>query len=795
MALEACPLIYTNLGLRIGKRFDWNFINMTWKAFNIIILVCFGFVLSAIAQPEQETRVYIARYYQLAMSEQQRTGVPAAIKLAQGIYESASGTSDLASRSNNHFGIKCKSSWRGDTVLHDDDLRQECFRKYPSVEKSYMDHSDFLKGSPRYANLFKLEQTDYIGWATGLKQAGYATNPAYVRKITDLIERYELQQYSVEALKGTRVSNANPDKEWLATKPASDSIQELVVVDYKGLKGFWASKGQILLDKAVLYNVKYTKLLYLNDLTDGPLPSDMFIFIEPKRTEGQNETHLVRDGETMQLISQKEAIRLDSLMAYNHLLPKQEVMSGERVVLKSGKISYPKTTDNQVAGRSSVTTIVSAPSPVVAKTTPPVVAQIDTPKVEAPVVVAPKVVTPVVAKIDTPKVEAPVVVAPKVVTPVVAKIDTPKAEAPVVVAPKVIVKVDSPKTVAAPKVLTPKVNVDTPKLISPVVTAKIDVPKTTASARDTVIKIQRTAIPQTATVRKDNPSVVGTQTPVSVTPQKATAPVVVAKTNPDTNIVIRRTQPANSSDIIDIEKARRTEALLSSNPLTPIKTVSANGASAVSSSSNTTTTTYKVEPKATQQPPVKRTYNDPNLSAPVKDLKKKFDQIVYDPSQVSTPSATPPPVRDPAPTPRRDSVKSPVIISGGNKQVNQKPVIDLPPHLKVDTSKPKPTPPPVRMRPAEVIIPTTNYDEPNVSDTVKNLRKKFDAILNTPLPERPYKESPPITTPNVVPPKPTTNTATLPSKPAAKPAAKPTAKPVAKPKPTATKTPAKKPKK
>jgi hypothetical protein len=195
-----------------------------------------------------------------------------------------------------------------------------------------------------------------------------------------------------------------------------------------------------------------------------------------------------------------------------------------------------------------------------------------------------------------------------------------------------------------------------------------------------------------------------------------------------------------------------------------------------------------VEVKPTPQPPIKRTYNDPNLSAPVKDLKKKFDQIVYEP----TPIASPQPARDPAPKPLRDSVKSPVIISGANKSVNPKPTIELPPHLKADTSKPKPTPPPVRMRPAEVIIPTTNYDEPNVSDTVKNLRKKFDLILNTPLPERPYKESPPVVMPNVVPPATATKPTTV--KPIAKPAVKPAVKPVTKPKP-AVKAPAKKTKK
>ena len=748
---------------------------MHWKSFNIIILLCFSLTISAFAQPEQDVRVYIARYNQLAISEQQRTGVPAAIKLAQGIYESAAGNSDLASRSNNHFGIKCKSSWRGDTVLHDDDLRQECFRKYPSVEKSYMDHSDFLKGSPRYANLFKLEPSDYMGWATGLKQAGYATNPAYVRKITDIIERYNLQQYTLEALKGTRATTSGAEKEWLAATPLSDSAQELTLAEYKGLKGFWASKGQLLLDKAVLYNVKYSKLLYLNDLADAPLPNDMFIFTEPKRVVGQSESHLVREGESMHLISQKEAIRLDSLMAYNHLLPNQEVMPGERVVLQGGKISYPKTRDNQVAGKPEVRTIIGSGN----QASP--VTKVDTPKVVTPVVanvVAPKVNTPAVSKIDTPVIAN--VVAPKVITPSVPKQDTPKVVTPVVA------------NVVAPKVNTPAVSkLDTPNMVKPVL-VKVDtpknspvimpvdpkqtpskglavaVPKSTTPLRDTIIKIRRTDIPQTAIVKKDVSPAVST----ARSEELKTQPVLAtsgASARIDTQMVVRRTQAATSSDILDIEKARRTEALLSSNPLTPVKTTTAPG-NGVVPPSNTPAPSSKVGATG-QQAPVKRTYNDPTLSAPVKDLKKKFDQIVY----------------DPAPIPLRDTVKSPVITSVPKKETTvQKPALELPPHLRIDTSKPKPTPPPVRMRPAEVIVQTTNYDEPNVSDTVKNLRKKFDLILNTPLPERPYKESPPVQTP-----KPAVVTTTV---PAAKPTTTPkaTTKTAAKPNATSgTKTPVK----
>ncbi len=113
---------------------------------------------------------YINTYKDLAIEEMQRTGVPASIKLAQGIHETMAGTSDLVLKSNNHFGIKCKSNWTGESVTHDDDARGECFRKYDSPLDSYRDHSDFLKGSQRYASLFKLDPLDYADWAYGLKK-------------------------------------------------------------------------------------------------------------------------------------------------------------------------------------------------------------------------------------------------------------------------------------------------------------------------------------------------------------------------------------------------------------------------------------------------------------------------------------------------------------------------------------------------------------------------------------------------------------------------------------------------
>lgn len=156
------------------------------------------------AQESYEARVakYIEQYKDWAMAEQKRSGVPAAITLAQGIHETSAGNSELATNANNHFGIKCKKEWTGLTYTYTDDAPDECFRKYPSALQSYKDHSDYLAGSARYAALFKLSSTDYTGWAQGLKRCGYATNPKYSSILIKLIEDYHLQDYTVAAQQG-----------------------------------------------------------------------------------------------------------------------------------------------------------------------------------------------------------------------------------------------------------------------------------------------------------------------------------------------------------------------------------------------------------------------------------------------------------------------------------------------------------------------------------------------------------------------------------------------------------------
>ena len=167
-----------------------------------------------IAQPKQTAAQYVERYKDIAITEMERYGIPASIKLGQGILESSAGNSDLAMEANNHFGIKCKKDWTGPSFYKDDDAKDECFRKYTSVLESYEDHSQFLKNSQRYASLFLLEPDDYKGWAHGLKKAGYATNPQYAQLLIKTIEENRLFQYDTKV-----IAKGEPAKPEIKARP------------------------------------------------------------------------------------------------------------------------------------------------------------------------------------------------------------------------------------------------------------------------------------------------------------------------------------------------------------------------------------------------------------------------------------------------------------------------------------------------------------------------------------------------------------------------------------------------
>lgn len=199
---------------------------------------------------------YVTSYHEIASEEMLQYGIPASITLAQGILESGAGRGELSQRANNHFGIKCHSQWTGERVYHDDDELQECFRKYKDPKYSYRDHSLFLTQRSRYQDLFKLNKSDYKGWARGLRKAGYATDPKYPDKLIGIIERYNLTQYDQAVLgKPARASAPDEDKISTYTVQQGDTLYAIsrrfsVSVDtlkeYNGLVSNDISIGQVL---------------------------------------------------------------------------------------------------------------------------------------------------------------------------------------------------------------------------------------------------------------------------------------------------------------------------------------------------------------------------------------------------------------------------------------------------------------------------------------------------------------------------------------------------------------------
>ena len=296
---------------------------------------------------------YIQQYKEIAMEEMKRTGVPAAITLAQGIHETSAGQSDLVLKSNNHFGIKCKSEWKGPSVSHDDDARGECFRKYETPEESYRDHSDFLAKRPYYASLFQLDPTDYEAWAYGLKKAGYATNPKYPQILIKLIRDYNLQDYTLIAM-GRKADEDPNGGQWVKNKELNKNSDRVVaqarktiypngVFKINNTRVVFVPKGASFLSVASEYNVPLKRLFEFNDMNEQDVADeDMLIYIQRKRKTGANEFHTVADGETLHQIAQTEAIRLESLLSYNFLKADMQPEPGSTLYLHHKAPAMPR---------------------------------------------------------------------------------------------------------------------------------------------------------------------------------------------------------------------------------------------------------------------------------------------------------------------------------------------------------------------------------------------------------------------------------------------------------------------
>lgn len=295
--------------------------------FLMVSWTCFAQPAERKMTPEQ----YIENFKDEAIKEMLVYNIPASITLAQGMLESGNGNSDLAVYANNHFGIKCHNEWNGPTFTKDDDAKDECFRKYPSVLDSYNDHSEFLKSRSRYANLFSLKRTDYKGWAKGLKEAGYATDPKYTPRLLELIETYKLYQFDK--------LDEFPSLPATAQKPSvPEKMEAREILRFHMIKYILVKPGDTFFKIAHDTDKDLWQLYKYNDLDPGAtLIAGQKLFLQPKRNKAKEPIHKVLPGETMRSISQLHGIKLKSLYKKNRMKPGEEPKAGDVLFLRKSK--------------------------------------------------------------------------------------------------------------------------------------------------------------------------------------------------------------------------------------------------------------------------------------------------------------------------------------------------------------------------------------------------------------------------------------------------------------------------
>jgi len=311
------------------------------RIFSLLLFIVFassGFVNAQISRQE-----YINTYKKIAIKEMNRTGIPASITLAQGILESANGNSRLAKKANNHFGIKCHSSWKGKTIYKDDDKKHECFRKYKSAYDSYIDHSNFLTRGHRYSFLFEYKTTDYKKWAKGLKKAGYATSKTYASRLIQIIEDYKLYEYdsgkqTVHSDKKKNSKTKKKSKKRIGHTKEDYAIQlGRVVKETNRVKFIIAKTGDTYPKLTDEFQMLRFELYKYNDVEKGAkIRKGQIVYIQPKRNKaesGQN-TYIVKKGDSLWSISQKYAIKLNKLLKRNHLGANDKIKPGKKIILR-----------------------------------------------------------------------------------------------------------------------------------------------------------------------------------------------------------------------------------------------------------------------------------------------------------------------------------------------------------------------------------------------------------------------------------------------------------------------------
>ena len=306
-----------------------NFAAMT-KRICLFLFACLFFIshLSAQMRWNSVYQEYIDQYKDLAIEEMLRYNIPASITLAQGIFESGAGRSELSVKGNNHFGIKCHG-WAGRSVYHDDDARNECFRAYDNVLQSYEDHSKFLRYNVRYNSLFTLQRTDYRGWAQGLKACGYATNPRYADKLIELIELYKLYELdkatSYDKFMAKRGGYDKPVSRGMSLHPIKIYNKNYYII---------ARAGDTFKGIGEEIDISYRKIAKYNERDKHDvLHAGEIIYLKKKQKKAdkayKNRPHIVKAGESMYSIAQRYGIRLKSLYKKNHLSPDYQARVGD----------------------------------------------------------------------------------------------------------------------------------------------------------------------------------------------------------------------------------------------------------------------------------------------------------------------------------------------------------------------------------------------------------------------------------------------------------------------------------
>lgn len=354
---------------------------------NYLLILCFITISLSANAERQSVREYVDYYRDIAISEMYRTGIPASIKLGQGILESDAGNSVLSRSSNNHFGIKCKKEWGGNTYYHKDDdlndqgtLIESCFRAYYSSYESYIDHSEFLSNRDRYSFLFSYHSTDYKQWAYGLKAAGYATAKTYSETLISIIERHDLAKYDYYAnpydVKPTTLSHTFKEGEQLAvlgtkeleleeveveivkvveTKvPVIEEVVEAELVMFpKQAKKYFEINGVVavsstkkpLSEISKETEVRLSKLLKYNELeSDENLIENQYLFLSKKQRKfkGKVKTHTIQKGENIYIIAQRYGVCVKHLRKMNRMKKGQEPLVGETIFLSEKAENAPK---------------------------------------------------------------------------------------------------------------------------------------------------------------------------------------------------------------------------------------------------------------------------------------------------------------------------------------------------------------------------------------------------------------------------------------------------------------------